>query len=325
MAVQRKQNTVDAISKIFGQATKEIIGGSSGVEVYFAPTIQKIAGIHLKPDIGCFVQFAGDYSGLVIINFTRDAAMDFYRQSMLFMGLPEDELAIDHTSDDVVDSIGEMVNQLVGKARQLVQDKYGLSAYNSQPKAICLMEQVTLSIDSLVTQKNQCRRLAFRMSGKYPFHIELFLEYTEFIIVDPDRVEEVDTSAGQPDIDSIMKGQSGGAAATSGGQPDIEALMAGGGAAAASGGQPDVDSIMKGQGGGAAAQPDIDALMAGEGGGGPAQPDIDALMDQAGGDSPAQPDVDALMEQAGTGEEKKEEEKKSGGSPSQADIDALFD
>ncbi|MBF0288365.1 MAG: DUF3334 family protein [SAR324 cluster bacterium] len=280
MAVQRKKNTVDAVSQIFGQATKQIVGGASGVEVYFAPTIQKIAGIHLKPDIGCFVQFSGDYSGLVIINFSRDAAMDFYRQSMLFMGLPEDELAIDHTADDVVDCIGEMVNQLVGKARLLVQEQYGLSAYNSQPKAICLMESVSLSIDSLATQKNQCRRLSFRMSGKFPFHIEIFLEYTEFIVVDPVRLDGDDTPKGQPDIEALMT-QGGGTPA----QPDMDALMGGGNSEAA---QPDIEALMA-QGGGTPAQPDMDALMQGtateekepekKSGGAPSQSDIDALFD----------------------------------------------
>lgn len=203
MAAQRK-NTVNDISQIFGEATVNIIEKSSGTEVYFSPTIQKVQSIHLKPDIGCFVQFSGDYTGLAIINFTRDAAMDFYRKSMLYVGLPEDELAIDHTSDEVVDSIGEMVNQIVGNARLVIQEKYGLSAYNSQPKGICLVESIMLSIDSPTTQRNQCRRLSFKMSGKHPFHIELFLEYTEFIIIDPDRIKKDKPKSGQPDIDALL-------------------------------------------------------------------------------------------------------------------------
>lgn len=188
--IKMKRKTVDIVAEIFGKATVEILSGASGTEVYFAPTIQKIPSVHMKPDIGCFVQFQGDYYGLMIINFTKGAALDLYRNTMLYMGMPEDELAVDHTSDEVVDSIGEVVNQIIGNARLLIQNQYGLSAYNNQPKAICLMESVMLAIDSLVVRQNQCRRLSFKLGNQHLFHIELFIENTEFILMDPQRVRD---------------------------------------------------------------------------------------------------------------------------------------
>ena len=184
MALVKTKRTVDIVAEIFGRATVEVIGVATGAEVHFAPTIQQIPNIHLKPDIGCFVQFGGDYSGLIILNFSRNAAMEYYRQSMLLMGLPPEDLAIDHTSDEVIDSIGEVVNQIVGKARQIIQEQYGLSAYNNQPKAISILDAVTLTIHSLALHRNQCRRLSFMIAKKDSFHIELFIEQTEFILLD---------------------------------------------------------------------------------------------------------------------------------------------
>lgn len=200
MALARKKKTVDVVAEIFGRATSEVMSTATGVQVYFAHTIQQIPNIHLKPDIGCFVQFGGDYSGLMIINFSRNAAMEYYRQSMLGMGLPEEELAIDYASDEVVDSIGEVVNQIVGKARQQIQEQYGLSAYNNQPKAISILDSVTLTIDSLNLHRNQCRRLSFMIANKDSFHIELFIEQTEFILLS--EVEQKQ-NADNMDFDTI--------------------------------------------------------------------------------------------------------------------------
>ncbi|MGK5093131.1 DUF3334 family protein [Deltaproteobacteria bacterium TL4] len=201
----KKHSTIDTVSEIFGQATVDVLSNSSGAEVYFSPTIQKITSVFLKPDIGCFVQFTGDYSGLMIINFSREAAMEYYRQSMLFMGMSEEDLAIDHTSDEVVDSIGETVNQIVGSARQLIQKKYGLSAQNNQPKAICIMDSIMLSVKSSEVQRQQSRRLSFKINDRLPFHIELFMEQTEFIIIDPERLKN-DQAAKTDliDIDSLF-------------------------------------------------------------------------------------------------------------------------
>jgi len=43
-------------------------------EVTYSSTIQKTPKISMKPDLTCFVQFNGDYNGLVVINFSADAA-----------------------------------------------------------------------------------------------------------------------------------------------------------------------------------------------------------------------------------------------------------
>lgn len=200
MAIIKTKRTVDIVAEIFGRAAVEVLSAATNAPIDFAPTIQQIPNIHLKPDVGCFVQFGGDYSGLMIINFSRNAAMEYYRQSMLFMGLTEEDLAIEHTSDEVIDSIGEVVNQIVGKARQIIQEQYGLSAYNNQPKAISILDSVTLTIHSLAFHRNQCRRLSFRIAKKDSFHIELFIEQTEFILLAQNDQQQ--TAASQ-DFDTV--------------------------------------------------------------------------------------------------------------------------
>ena len=172
--------TINEIAKIFAAAGSEVIGRATNSEISAAPTLQKVPAVFLKPDIGCFVQFSGDYSGLFIMNFGAATALEFYRKSMLFMGMPEEELAAEATSDEVVDSLGEMVNQIIGKARSMIKNEFGLSATNPQPKAIHISSVITMAIAAPLNRP-QCRRISFRSDDNNPFHIEFSMEETEFI------------------------------------------------------------------------------------------------------------------------------------------------
>ena len=172
--------TINEIAQIFAEACEQIINQATNSQVSTAPTMQKVPSVFLKPDIGCFVQFNGDYSGLFIMNFSGPVALEIYRKSMLFMGMPEDELALEHTSDEVVDSIGELINQIMGKARSIIKQRFGLSATNPQPKAICISSVITMAIAAPLNRP-QCRRIAFRSSENHAFHVEISMEETEFI------------------------------------------------------------------------------------------------------------------------------------------------
>ena len=137
----------------------------------------------MKPDIGCFVQFSGDYSGLLILNFSEEAAMSYYREYMLFMGMSKDDLTNNPKSDEVIDSIGELANQIIGRTRQMVQQEFDLTAYNNIPKAMSLVETIMLCVSNIPIEEGQCRRLSFKIDRKASFHIEFCIEPTEFISV----------------------------------------------------------------------------------------------------------------------------------------------
>ncbi len=174
---QAEQGIDELCSYLLG-ATQEVLSQSTGTEIQYAKTIQEIASVHLKPDVGCFVQFNGDYQGLLIMNFSTSAALELFREYMLHMGMPEEEIASSHVSEEVIDSIGEFVNQIIGQFRQKIEQRYGLVAHNSQPKAIHINEAITLSIGP---QKNseQYRRLSFRIHS-LPFQAEIAFETSQF-------------------------------------------------------------------------------------------------------------------------------------------------
>ena len=145
--------------------------------IKYSKTIQAVPKVRLKPEIGCFVLFNGDYNGLVVMNFSAEAAMDLYTSYMTSMGLPESELAKDFTSNEVVDTMGEMTNQIMGRSMRMVESKYDLSSFFGQPKALALNSALTLVPD---LDFQDSRRISFSI-GTNKFYMELALERVSFI------------------------------------------------------------------------------------------------------------------------------------------------
>ena len=172
--------TIDVISSFFCQATKKTLEKGTKKTVKYSDTIQAIPKISLKPALGCFVQFNGDYNGLIVMNFTANAAMEIYRNYMITMGLPEADLAKNFTSSEVVDTMGEMVNQVMGRAVRMIESKYDLSVSFGQPKALALNNSITLTPELKYSDN---RRMVFAI-GTERFTIELSMEKTEFISLD---------------------------------------------------------------------------------------------------------------------------------------------
>jgi len=171
--------SIDEISKIFLKTAQHTLEKSTNQKVTYSSTIQKTPKISMKPDLTSFVQFNGDYNGLVVINFSADAAFEIYKSYMNGMGIPKNELARTVASPEVSDAIGEITNQLMGQVFKDVEEKYNLNAVFGQPKALTLNSSITLVINS---DYREHRRLSFKI-GNYSFRIELAMEHTEFILI----------------------------------------------------------------------------------------------------------------------------------------------
>lgn len=178
--MEERVSTIDIISGIFSEAVKSVIEMSTHKNITYSSTLQKIPKVCLRPEIGCFVQFNGDYNGLVIMNFSAESAMTIYTSSMVALGIPEDECAKNFTSSEVADSIGELVNQIMGQSMRRVQEKYDLASSCGQPKALALNSAIILSIDSGYEYRDN-RRIVFSLDKSSRFYMELTMEQTEFI------------------------------------------------------------------------------------------------------------------------------------------------
>lgn len=192
MDLDMKKNKVvtteDILLKLC-QSVSTVLSSATGSQITYSAMVQKITKTSLKPDFGCFVLFDGGFSGLVVINFTSKAALEVYTQYMRNMGMPEDELAVLHTSDEVGDVLGELMNQLVGDFTNKVRKDLQTNITQNQPKMLSLNKQVNLSVDTNL-DRPQARRVTFSTENNNIFYLELAMDRTEFIQLEDFEIQE---------------------------------------------------------------------------------------------------------------------------------------
>lgn len=171
--------TEDILRSLCNSVTKVLNIATQG-NIRYSGMVQRITKTCLKPDIGCFVLFDGGFSGLVVINFSAQAAMELYESYMLSMGMAKSDLASSHTSDEVANVMGELMNQIVGDFTGKVARELQTHITQNQPKMLALNKQVMLSVDTNL-DKPEARRVTFYTGRNNIFYLELAIDRTEFI------------------------------------------------------------------------------------------------------------------------------------------------
>lgn len=179
----KKTFGTDDILLILCKSLSKVLSEATGHSVNYSPVVQKIVKTSLKPDIGCFVLFDGVFSGIVIMNLSAGAALEIYSHYMQRMGMPPEELASRHTSDEVGNTLGELMNQIVGDFTAAIEHELLVSVTQSQPKMIAINKEVVLSINAGL-ENPQARKVAFQTQGRQPFFIEMAIEKTTFVMLD---------------------------------------------------------------------------------------------------------------------------------------------
>ncbi|MFZ6769712.1 DUF3334 family protein [Undibacterium sp. Di26W] len=174
-----------------------VLNAATQSKVHYSAMVQRITKIGLKPDIGCFVLFDGGFSGLVVLNFDGDTALEIYEKYMLNMGMPKSELATSFTSDEVANILGELMNQIVGDFTGKVRRELQTNITQNQPKMLVLTKQVMLSVDTPL-DRPELRRVSFFTEKNNIFYLELAIDRTEFIKLHDFDAHEV------PDPDALL-------------------------------------------------------------------------------------------------------------------------
>ncbi|MES2324024.1 MAG: DUF3334 family protein [Pseudomonadota bacterium] len=199
--------TEDLLTSLCNSVTR-VLNVAMQSKVHYSAMVQRITKIGLKPDIGCFVLFDGGFAGLVVLNFGADTAMEIYERYMLHMGMPKSELAGSHTSDEVANILGELMNQIVGDFTGKIRRELQTNITQNQPKMLVLNKQVMLSVDTPL-DRPEMRRVSFFTERNNIFYLELAIDRTEFIklhdfdiseVPDPDALISMDHGApGEPE------------------------------------------------------------------------------------------------------------------------------
>ena len=194
--------TEDLLVSLCNSVTR-VLSVATQKPLHYSGMVQRITKTCLKPDIGCFVLFNGGFSGLVIIDFSKEAAMEIYQSYLLSMGMSQDDLASSYTSDEVANVMGELMNQVVGDFTGKVRRELQTHITQNQPKMLVLNQQVVLAVDANM-DKPEARRVTFYTASNNIFYLELAIDRTEFVkVLD---FEPQDT----PDPDALMASQGDG-------------------------------------------------------------------------------------------------------------------
>lgn len=202
--------TEDLLTSLCNSVTR-VLNVATQSKIHYSAMVQRITKIGLKPDIGCFVLFDGGFSGLVVLNFAGNAALEIYEKYMLSMGMPKSELASSFSSDEVSNILGELMNQIVGDFTGKIRRELQTNITQNQPKMLVLNKQVMLSVDTPL-DRPEIRRVSFFTENNNIFYLELAIDRTEFIklhdfdsseIIDPDALldmEQADLSKAAPAV-----------------------------------------------------------------------------------------------------------------------------
>ncbi|WP_372931394.1 DUF3334 family protein, partial [Shewanella putrefaciens] len=117
------------------------------------------------------------------------AAIEIYRRYMLNMGMPESELAFSHTSDEVGNVMGELMNQILGDFINKISKELQTSISQSQPKMLTINKELTISIDANLDDA-VARRVSFKTENNHIFYLEFAMDKTEFIKLDEFEYDE---------------------------------------------------------------------------------------------------------------------------------------
>lgn len=122
------------------------------------------------------------------------------------MGIPREELAVSHTSDEVGNVLGELMNQMIGDFISNVGKQLLTPINQNQPKMLTINKEVLLSINTNL-DRPQARRVTFTTQRNNIFYLELAMDKTEFIQLhefeqqedfDPDDILAGEANKGRP-------------------------------------------------------------------------------------------------------------------------------
>ncbi|WP_343730631.1 DUF3334 family protein [Duganella sp.] len=215
--------TEDLLESLCKSVTK-VLEAATQNKVVYSGMVQRITKIGLKPDIGCFVLFDGGFTGLVVLNFAAGTAMEIYERYMINMGMPKSELAGSHTSDEVANIMGELMNQIVGDFTGKVRRELQTNITQNQPKMLVLNKQIVLSVDTPL-DRPEMRRVSFYTESGNVFYLELAIDRTEFIRLHDFDASEIDDPDALLEQQRAANAAAAPAASAGGGDTDADELL----------------------------------------------------------------------------------------------------
>lgn len=163
-------------------SVSSVISTASGDKISYVPMVQSITKTTLTPDIGTFAMFTGAFSGMVVINFPKETAMEIYSKYMTSMGIPEKEQAKNYTSEEVSNALGELMNQVLGHYIRSVATSLHAQISQSQPKMLALPRELQINFN-MNLDNPRFSKISFLTERGNVFFMELAMDNVEFNMI----------------------------------------------------------------------------------------------------------------------------------------------
>lgn len=125
--------------------------------------------------------------------------MDIYSSYMSNMGIGENEQAKNYTSEEVSNSLGELMNQILGNYTRLVSDELQSSIQQSQPKMLSVPRELQLSIN-VNLDNPKCSKVTFFTESKNVFYLEIAMDNVKF-----QAIREIDNKTAEGSCEDLLK------------------------------------------------------------------------------------------------------------------------
>ena len=182
--MESKPKTVNYIDLFLRlcDSVSSVISTASGDKISYVPMVQSITKTTLTPDIGTFAMFTGAFSGMVVINFPKETAMEIYSKYMTSMGIPEQEQAKNYTSEEVSNALGELMNQVLGHYIRSVATNLHAQISQSQPKMLALPRELQINFN-MNLDNPKFSKISFLTERGNVFFMELAMDNVEFNLI----------------------------------------------------------------------------------------------------------------------------------------------
>ena len=162
------------MAKMFAESYTEVflmMGGSGKFTI--APSFYVVDTAQTRHRVSSLLDFTGGINGFVIINYPEAAAIDVVSVFMQGMGMSADDCP-KSIGEEVVSTLGEIINQVLGKFRKNIKGHYGMYAESGTP--ITMLVNTMLKLSPVDSSHNLYVRGQISTPSSKAFYIEFCVQ-----------------------------------------------------------------------------------------------------------------------------------------------------
>ncbi len=173
--------TAIKMTKLFAESYIEAFNkiSNGGKKFTLSPSYYVINAAQTRHRVASLLDFTGGINGFAIINYPKESALNVIEAFLTGMGMGVEDCP-KAISEEAINTLGEVCNQVLGGFRRNVEEKYGFHATSGTP--ITMLVNTQLSLTPVEADQNyHFVRAQITTPNMHPFFIEFCLEEGTFV------------------------------------------------------------------------------------------------------------------------------------------------